>query len=150
MSPEIGKSGLPVPRFVSLKNQRVNVRRGPSQTHPIAWQFQRAGLPVEITREFENWRMIRDSEGEEGWVFHSLLSGERTAVVAPWDRDMDLRVLRGTASQGAEAVAQIEPEVVVRVEQCNGLWCEVETGGYDGWIEQADLWGVYSGEVIGR
>ena len=146
----IGKSGLPVPRFASLKNRRVNVRKGPSQNHSIAWQFQRAGLPVEITRESENWRMIRDSEGEEGWVFHSLLSGARTAVVAPWDRDVVLRMLRDSADRSADALARIEPEVVVSVERCDGSWCEVDAKGYRGWIEQADLWGVYAGEVIGR
>jgi SH3-like domain-containing protein len=145
---ELGQSGLPVPRFVSLKNQRVNVRRGPSQAHPVAWQFQRAGLPVEITREFENWRMIRDAEGEEGWVFHSLLSGARTAVVAPWDRDMQLRPLRDEPRQGADEVARVEPRVVVRIERCDGLWCEVEAGGYSGWMPQADLWGVYAGERL--
>ncbi len=146
----IGTSGLPVPRFASLKNRRVNVRKGPSQTHSIAWQFQRAGLPIEITRESENWRMIRDSEGEEGWVFHSLLSGKRTAVVAPWDRDPVLRVLRDSTDHGGEALARIEPQVVVAVEQCDGSWCEIEANGHQGWIEQTDLWGVYAGEVIRR
>src|SRR6187401_2096362 len=74
-------SGLPVPRYVSLKSDRVNVRAGPTKDHAVAWVFTRPGLPVEVTAEFENWRRIRDSEGAEGWVYHSLLSGKRTAVV---------------------------------------------------------------------
>ena len=72
-------SGLPVPRFVSLKSDRVNVRGGPTKDHDVAWVYTRAGMPVEITAEFENWRRIRDWEGAEGWVYHSLLSGRRTA-----------------------------------------------------------------------
>ncbi len=67
-------TGLPVPRYVSLKTDRVNLREGPSKEHRTSWVFQRAGLPVEITAEFETWRRIRDSEGAEGWVLHSLLS----------------------------------------------------------------------------
>ena len=59
---------------------------GPGQEYDVAFTFVRAGLPVEITQEFDNWRKIRDSEGSEGWVFHSLLSGKRTALVAPWDK----------------------------------------------------------------
>jgi len=78
----LGPSGLPVPRFVSLKAEKVNVRRGPSSDHPVAWVFQRKSLPVEIVAEFENWRRIRDSEGEEGWILQSMLAGKRTAVVA--------------------------------------------------------------------
>ena len=74
-------SGLPVPRFVSLKSDQVNVRGGPTKNHDTTWLYQRAGLPVEITAEFENWRRIRDWEGTEGWVYHSLLSGRRTGVV---------------------------------------------------------------------
>lgn len=150
VSTEVGQSGLPVPRFASLKNQRVNVRRGPSQDHPVAWQFQRAGLPVEIIRESENWRMIRDSEGEEGWVFHSLLSGRRTAMVAPWDREEALRSLRNEPSAGADTLARVEPQVLVAIERCDGLWCRIEASGYRGWMEQTELWGVYSGEQIAR
>src|ERR1700704_6452203 len=76
-------SGLPVPRFVSLKSDKVNVRAGPTKDHDVAWVYNRAALPVEVTAEFENWRRIRDWEGAEGWVYHSLLSGKRTALVAP-------------------------------------------------------------------
>src|SRR4051794_11981856 len=80
-------SGLPIPRYVSLKSDRVNLREGPSKDHRTAWVFERAGLPVEITAEFEQWRKIRDSEGTEGWVLQQLLSGRRTAIVAPWKKD---------------------------------------------------------------
>ena len=74
-------AGLPVPRFVSLKADRVNVRGGPDKDHDVSWIYTRVGWPVEITAEFENWRRIRDSDGSEGWVYHSLLSGKRTAAV---------------------------------------------------------------------
>ena len=80
------KSGLPVPRFVSLKPDRVNVRGGPTRDHDVTFVYTRAGLPVEITAESDNWRRIRDWEGSEGWVYHSLLSGRRTAVVTPKDK----------------------------------------------------------------
>src|SRR5918995_3250361 len=80
-------TGLPVPRYVSLKTDRVNLREGPSKDHRTAWVFQRAGLPVEIVAEYETWRRIRDAEGTEGWVLHSLLSGRRTPLVMPWVKD---------------------------------------------------------------
>ncbi|MGY2931450.1 SH3-like domain-containing protein [Bradyrhizobium sp. GM6.1] len=80
-------SGLPVPRYVSLKSDHVNVRAGPTKDNDVAWVYTRSGLPVEITAEFENWRRVRDSEGAEGWVYHSLLSGRRTAVVTMKHKD---------------------------------------------------------------
>ena len=80
-------SGLPVPRYVSLKSDHVNVRAGPTKDNDVAWVYTRSGLPVEITAEFENWRRVRDSEGAEGWVYHSLLSGRRTAVVTMKSKD---------------------------------------------------------------
>src|SRR6195952_895543 len=79
--------GLPVPRFVSLKSDRVNVRSGPNKDQEVRWVYTRAGMPVEITAEVENWRRIRDWEGAEGWVYHSLLSGRRSAVVVPTLKD---------------------------------------------------------------
>src|SRR5437016_8457747 len=80
-------SGRPVPRFVSLKADKVNLRAGPTREHDVTWVFTRAGLPVEITAESENWRRIRDSEGTEGWVYHSLLSSRRTVLGAPWSEE---------------------------------------------------------------
>src|ERR1700750_449061 len=83
----VSTSGLPVPRYVSLKSDHVNVRAGPTKDNDVAWVYTRSGLPVEITAEFENWRRVRDSEGAEGWVYHSLLSGRRTAVVTMKNKD---------------------------------------------------------------
>ena len=80
-----GASGLALPRFASLKSDRVNLRQGPGTDYPTAWVFRRAGLPVEIVKEFESWREVRDAEGTTGWVLGSMLSGRRTAVVLPWE-----------------------------------------------------------------
>ena len=78
-------SGLPVPRFVSLKSDRVHIRQGPGMDHKVLWVFQRAGMPVEVIGEFEGWRQVRDSEGTTGWVLQGLVSGRRTALVLPWE-----------------------------------------------------------------
>jgi SH3-like domain-containing protein len=140
-------SGLPVPRYVSLKSDRVNVRAGPTKDHDVAWVFTRAGLPVEITAEFENWRRIRDSEGAEGWVYHSLLSGRRTAVVTQRSRD-DLVPLNDAPETTGSVTAKLQSGVVAQVRRCNGAWCRVTGEGFDGWIQQERLWGVYPNEKI--
>lgn len=138
-------SGLPVPRYVSLKAGKVYVRQGPTKDYPVAYVYRRAGEPVEITAEFDNWRRIRDSEGSEGWVWHSLLSGRRTGLVAPWAKEAALP-LRVRASSTERATARLEPKVLVEVRRCDGQWCRVEGDGFDGFIEQERLWGVYPGE----
>jgi SH3-like domain-containing protein len=143
----LGPSGLPIPRFVSLKADKVNVRRGPSSDHAVAWVFQRKGLPVEIVAEFDNWRRIRDSDGEEGWILQNLLSGKRTAVIAPWRKGEALSMF-DQANAAAATVARVAAGVVSEVEGCDGQWCEITAGGYDGFIEQSQLWGVYPGESV--
>ena len=140
-------SGLPVPRYVSLKSDRVNLHEGPSKDHRTTWVFQRAGLPVEITAESETWRKIRDSEGAEGWVLHSLLSGRRTALVAPWKKDT-LLPLRRSESESAPVVANLQPGVLSNVQRCDGQWCRVFGDGFDGYLEETSLWGVYPGEHV--
>ena len=140
-------TGLPVPRFVSLKSDRVNLREGPSKDHPTTWVFQRAGLPVEVTAEFDTWRKIRDSEGSEGWVLHSLLSGRRTALVAPWKKDL-LLPLYGEPRQTAPIVAKLQPGVLGNVKTCDGTWCRIFGDGFDGYEQQNNLWGVYPGEQV--
>lgn len=142
-----GASGLPVPRFVSLKSDRVNVRVGPSREHAIAWTFVQSGLPVEIIQEFENWRRIRDWEGKVGWVFRSLLSGRRTALVTPWENN-DRTPLRARSRSDADIVAELEPFVLTSVTECAGGWCRVNGDQYDGWLDQTRLFGVYPDEIL--
>ena len=140
-------SGLPVPRFVSLKPDRVNVRGGPTRDHEVTFVFTRNGLPVEITAESDNWRRIRDWEGSEGWVYHSLLSGRRTALVAAKQHD-DLVPLYSTTDVTGPLVARLQPGVLASVKQCNGTWCHISGTGFDGWITQERLWGVYPHEKV--
>jgi SH3-like domain-containing protein len=140
-------TSLPVPRFVSLKSDRVNVRAGPTKDHDVTWVYTRSGLPVEITAEFENWRRIRDWEGAEGWVYHSLLSGRRTAVVLPKSKD-DLVPILANADAEAGVNAKLEAGVVGVVKSCTGSWCHFTGEKFDGWIRQERLWGVYPNETV--
>ena len=141
------ESGLPVPRFLSIKADKVNVRAGPSRDHAVAWVFTRAGLPVEVTAEFETWRRIRDSDGAEGWVYHSMLSSRRTALVGPWLKDGPTSLFATRDAQGRVA-AQVEPGVLGQVSDCDGAWCHFFGDGFNGFIQQEKLWGVYPGEKV--
>jgi len=141
------KSGLPVPRFVSLKPDRVNVRGGPTRDHDVTFVYTRAGLPVEITAESDNWRRIRDWEGSEGWVYHSLLSGRRTAVVTPKFKT-ELVSLHDQADTEAPVIARVQSGVLATVKRCTGSWCHVAGPHFDGWVVQEQLWGVYPNEKV--
>jgi SH3-like domain-containing protein len=144
-----GPSGLPLPRFVSLKSERVNVRSGPNKDNDVNWVYTRVGLPVEIIAEYDNWRRIRDWEGAEGWVLHSLLSGRRTALVsAPAKAVDDFVPLHASADPQSAITARLQAGVISTVKHCGGDWCRITGQGFDGWIEQQRLWGVYPGETV--
>lgn len=140
----IKTTGLPLPRFVSLKSDKVYVRTGPSVRYPIRWIYQRADLPVEIVEEFDVWRKIRDSEGEGGWISQTLLSGERTALV----RGEDLAPVREKPQEESRMLARFEPDVIVKIEICDKSWCKVSAGGFKGWVSRNFLWGIYENEEL--
>jgi SH3-like domain-containing protein len=144
-------TGLPVPRFVTLKAKKINLRVGPGQDYAVSWRYLKAGVPVEITQEYENWRRIRDADGAEGWVFHSLLSGDRSAIAAPWMRDKGSDVfvsMRADSVESGRVVAKLQPGVVVKLDECNGQWCHAEAKDVEGWVSQAEIWGAYPGEAF--
>ena len=146
-SGQLGKSGLPLPRFVSLKAEKVNVRKGPSSDHDVAWVFQSKGLPVEITAEFENWRRIRDSDGAEGWILQNMLAGKRTLLVAPWKKGQTFDLLDHAAKTSGQ-VAKLAAGVQADIRSCDGQWCNIRAGGYSGYIDQGLVWGAYPGEIV--
>ncbi|MBI1385391.1 MAG: hypothetical protein GC150_10810 [Rhizobiales bacterium] len=145
------ETGLAVPRFVSLKADVVNVRRGPGQDYPIDWVFRRVGLPVEIIDEADVWRQIRDSDGATGWVHTRMLSGRRTALVLPWARAGEGQTgetvaIRDDQGASAKVIARLTAGSLVSVPRCTGRTCQISIDDYRGWVEQPKLWGVYAGE----
>jgi SH3-like domain-containing protein len=145
-------TGLPMPRFVSLKSDRVNMRSGPGTEYPTLWVYRRVGLPLEVIKEFEGWRQVRDAEGATGWVLQSLLSGRRTALVLPWDvkpgQRPPLLPLRDDNRESADPIAQVEAGVIATVSSCDGRWCRVVVGEHSGYVPQNKLWGVYPSETV--
>src|SRR6187399_2231474 len=123
-------SGLPIPRFVSLKSDRVNVRSGPNKDQEVRWVYTHAGMPVEITAEYENWRRIRDWEGAEGWVYHSLLSGRRTGLVQPSAKANDEYIpIHASADTKSAVTARLQKGVLSKVKRCSGTWCRITGEG---------------------
>ena len=142
-----GASKLPLPRYVSLKSSRVNARIGPGRDYAVTWLYMRPGLPVEVIQEFGLWRRIRDSEGAEGWVYHSLLSGERTSIAAPWLKGKATMIdVHNNPARDAPLVARLEPGVVASVKECSTGWCEIKASDRLGYVRQEDIWGVYPDE----
>jgi len=133
-------SGQEVPRFVSLKFDVANGRSGPSRSHPVAWRYVRAGLPMEVVAETPDWRRVRDPDGELTWMHRSILSGRRTVIT------LDETPLRARADADAPAEAIAEGGVVLALERCRTGWCRVEGQGYRGWARAGALWGVYASE----
>ena len=142
--PDIGcVTNLPLPRFVSLKGSEGNARRGPGLTHRIDWVFTRAGMPLRITAEYENWRRVEDAEGAGGWVHYSLLSGVRSVLVT-----LDMAELRDAPDAASPVVAQAELGVVGRLLECKTDWCRVSLDGTRGWVLKTALWGVKADELV--
>jgi len=137
------EKALPVPRFVSLRADEVNLRTGPGERYPIDWVLTRKGLPVEIVEEFEAWRKIRDPQGTEGWVHQRMVTGTRTVIVTG-----DVRTLHADADAAAPAVARAEPGVIAHLLDCRDTWCRVELQGMKGWLKRGEVWGVYPTEAV--
>lgn len=148
LAQQVGQAtGLPIPRFVSLGSQTVNVREGPGSDYRIQWTFVRIGYPVEVTQEFDNWRRIRDVNGDEGWVLGTLLSSRRNGVVRDAGDGAPIP-LRSGPSLSAGVVAQLQPGVMAPIDQCQAGWCRLIETRFTGWIEQDRLWGVYPDEIF--
>ncbi|MDE2445686.1 MAG: SH3 domain-containing protein [Alphaproteobacteria bacterium] len=144
---QLGQSGLPVPRFVSLKTEKVNVRTGPSSDHDVAFVYQQKGLPVEIIAEFETWRRVRDSEGTEGWILKNMLASKRYVLIAPWKKN-ELTPLYASRSLQSGWLANLAPGAFGEIATCDGQWCDVKINGFRGFVQQEKLWGAYPGEVV--
>lgn len=133
---------LPIPRYVSLKSNEGNVRRGPSLSHRIDWVFKWRNMPLEIVDEYGHWRRVRDRDGAGGWVHYSLLSGQRTVII-----EEDMVPLLMKPELGTPINARLEAGVVAKLGACTSDWCRVTVDGRRGWVEKTALWGVKGQEI---
>jgi SH3-like domain-containing protein len=138
-------TGLPLPRYASLRSDEVNLRAGPGTRYPIDWLYKRRDLPVEILREFEVWRLVQDPDGIKGWVHQATLTGRRSFIVVGGDA-----TLRRDAQDSASPVAILKPGVIGRIRSCTvgSDWCHVQMGDYRGYLKRSQFWGTLQGEII--
>lgn len=137
-------TGLPLPRFVSLKSDEVNLRTGPGTRYPIQWVYRRKAFPLEITEEFDLWRKIRDIDGASGWIHKSMLMGNRSAII----QGSGPQIVRANPDEDSRPLFKAEPRVLSRLIECEIYWCRLQIAGRKGWIEKKYLWGVYPGEIF--
>jgi SH3-like domain-containing protein len=137
------QSGLPVPRYVSLRSNQINLRSGPGMNFPIEWVYQRKHLPVEIIAEYDTWRKIRDWQGTVGWVHQSMLDGSRYVMITGSER-----LMHQDAADTSPVTARLEPGVIPSLLKCQADWCRVEVQGYKGWLKRDQLYGVYATEKV--
>lgn len=133
-----------LPRFVSLRSDKVNLRTGPGRQYPIEWVLTRKDMPVEIVAEFEHWRRIREWDGTIGWVQEHMVDGKRFAIVEKGD----MRPVYADADAAAGLVARAEPGAILRLDECRTAWCRIAASGVSGWMRRADIWGALPGETL--
>ncbi len=140
-------TGLPLPRFVSLRAAEVNMRTGPGVQYPVEWVYQRRHMPIEIIAEYGTWRKVRDWQGTQGWIHQSMLTGKRSFVITS-----TVRTIRRSPDANSPAKAQAEAGAVGEITSCdkNEGWCRIEIGGFDGWLRRVDFWGAYQNEPVNK
>lgn len=144
ISGALAENTKPLPRFVSLRSNEVNLRVGPGSNYPIAWVYVRSGLPVEIIAEFDTWRKIRDPDEAIGWVHQNMLTKKRHVRA-----DKDDVVMYRNADTQSVPLARLQKGVILDLIKTRGEWCHVKVFNYKGWVLKSNLWGVYAQEKVG-
>jgi SH3-like domain-containing protein len=132
------------PYWASIASGKAMMRTGPGRNYPGIWLYQRRDLPVRVIKTYPNWRMVQDVDGTFGWMLVTLLSDRRTAIVkqgAPRDIHAD-------PSATSPVRYRAEAGVVGQIEKCRAGWCRFKVNDRQGYISQADIWGVNPDEVV--
>ena len=122
--------------FLTLKNNKVNLRDGPSKDYPIILVYKKKYLPVEILDSWENWRKIRDIENNSGWIHIALLSKKKSAI----NQDNN-SIIFSSNTVYSQPLVKVEKGRLLLIKKCNYEWCKVTSGGYIGWMKKKSLWG---------
>ena len=121
--------------FLMLKNNKVNVRYGPSFDYPIKYIYKKVQLPVRVIDRKENFRRILDHKNNSGWIHISQLRKSKSLIV------LENKILFNKPSKFSKPVARIEKGRLLLVKKCENKWCKIKTGEFTGWIDKENIWG---------
>ncbi|HAE08772.1 MAG: aspartyl-trna synthetase [Alphaproteobacteria bacterium] len=136
-------SGLPVPRYVTLKFDEANLRAGPGREYPVLWQYRQAGLPLMVDAEFGIWRKVVDHDGTAGWMHGSVLSLRRMALV-----QTNMAKIYADPDEASDVIALAERLALMELQSCPKAWCRVASDDVRGWIKRQVVWGVLENESL--
>jgi len=122
--------------FLSLKNDEVNLRQGPSFKYPIKLKYKKKHLPVIITDRSDAWRQIKDFENNSGWIHISQLSKRKSGINVT-----NNSIIYKKPTIYSKPIAKLELGRLVLIKKCKPKWCKIKTGKYIGWIFKDSLWG---------
>lgn len=142
---QVSGSGLPLPRFISLRAGEVNLRSGPGVQYPVEWVYRKSGLPLQVIAEYKTWRKVSDWQGSQGWIHQTMLSSKRNFIVTG-----RTRTLLSKKDYNSRPIAKLQASVTGRIISCpqGSEFCHVEVEGFEGWLARGDFWGVLKGENI--
>ena len=124
--------------FLSLKNNEVYVRVGPSKEYPIKFIYKKKYLPLEVLDKSETWRKIKDFENNSGWIHISQLSKKKSAI-----NTNNNSLLYKKPTIFSKPIAKLEIGRLVLIKKCKEEWCKITSGGFSGWIFKDSLWGKF-------
>ncbi len=136
----LGQDQANLPRFASVRAGVVNMRTGPGRRYPIDWVLTKRNQPIEIVGEFDTWRQVRDWQGDVGWVHRTMLTSQRTVLLA------EPAFLHRRPDSQTTQLAQLGVGVIADLLECEAGWCRIEVDGsqgrFKGWVAARTLWGV--------
>ena len=145
-------TGLPIPRYVSLRGDNAKLRVGPGKQYKTSYLYECKNYPVKVIAEFDNWRKIEDIEKTQGWMHRSLLSGINYAIVQDnklasrknlaYKIAHDQTLIFQSPDENSKPIAKLEFNVIVKIMQCQKEWCKINVKNFAGWIRKVNLWGV--------
>jgi SH3-like domain-containing protein len=131
-------SGMPVPRFVSLKFDKVNARAGPGDDHRLLWVYRVRGLPLQVVAETSEWRRVCDPQGGTAWVHKRTVDGRRTVM----NTGAQAVTLSRKPKREAKPAAYLNARATAALDRCDKGWCKVHLDGASGWVREGALWGT--------
>ena len=131
-------TGYDIPRFVSLKSDKINLRVGPSINYPKKLTYIKKNFPIEIIDEFDVWRKVRDHENNTGWIHISQLSKRKAAIIIE-----DEQVLFHKPTVYSKPIAIFKKGRLAKIIKCKENWCKAQSSKYKGWLKTDGLWGLF-------
>lgn len=124
-------------KMIMVDKEKANIKYGPGKKYEILWSAVKY-TPFEVLCKYKKWYVIRDFEGDIGWIYETLARKEKAVIIKKKKAEIESK-----PGKSFDILWKVEKGYPFKVIEQKDKWLKVvDSEGDSGWVYKDSVWGL--------